>query len=67
MFEKIIEGRKLKKEAAGYVPVETDIEKKAAYVCNRLNWSRNKLERVCYAEGVNTLYDVLNQKSRGRS
>lgn len=66
MFEKIIEGRKLKKEAASYVPVEVDIEKKAAYVCNRLNWSRKRLERACYVEGVNTIYDVLNQKSRGR-
>lgn len=66
MFEKIIEGRKLKKEAANYAPDDYALEKKAAYVCNRLNWSSKKLERACYVEGVNTLYDVLNKKSRGR-
>lgn len=62
MFEKL----KILKGGIQYTPPTEGLERKAAYVCHRLGWSRRDLERNVYAEGVTTLYDVLNKKSRGR-
>lgn len=54
------------KDGLTYQPPTEGLEKKAAYVCRRLGWSKKQLETNCYAQGVTTLYEELQKASRGK-